>query len=170
MSRNVELKAWDRDPAATLERAIAAGAAMMGTLEQRDTYFAVPRGRLKLREEAGRPAALIAYERDDEARARPSDYEVVRVPDAAAVHAELGRTLGVRAVVEKTRRLLLWEETVRIHLDDVRALGSFLEIEAVAAAGFDLAREREQVRQLSALLRVAPDDVLAVGYADLLLR
>ena len=47
-------------------------------------------------------------------------------------------------MVEKRRRLLLWE-TVRIHLDEVEGLGSFVELEAVAGAGSDLARERAQI-------------------------
>ena len=38
--RNVELKARDADPAATLERALALGASDEGVLTQRDTYFA----------------------------------------------------------------------------------------------------------------------------------
>ena len=50
-SRNVELKAHDPDPARTLERALAAGARDEGLLRQRDTYFHVAAGRLKLREE-----------------------------------------------------------------------------------------------------------------------
>ena len=40
-------------------------------------------------------------------------------------------------MVEKRRRLLLWE-TVRIHLDEVEGLGSFLELEAVAEPDSDL--------------------------------
>ena len=50
-SRNVELKAHDPEPARTLERALAAGARDEGLLRQRDTYFTVAHGRLKLREE-----------------------------------------------------------------------------------------------------------------------
>src|SRR3954465_7156247 len=46
--RNVELKAVDRDPAATLARAQGAGAQDHGTLVQTDTYFGVRHGRLKL--------------------------------------------------------------------------------------------------------------------------
>ena len=70
-ARNVELKAHDDDPGRTLERALAAGAQDRGLLRQRDTYFAVPRGRLKLREEEPGGATLIAYERpDDGVRAR----------------------------------------------------------------------------------------------------
>ena len=51
--RNVELKARDADPAATLERALALGATDEGVLAQRDTYFGRAKGRLKLREQEG---------------------------------------------------------------------------------------------------------------------
>ena len=76
-----------------------------------------------------------------------SSYRVVPVPDPAGLLAALGETNGVDVVVEKRRRLLLWE-TVRIHLDEVEGLGSFLELEAVAGPDSDLTRERRQVAQL----------------------
>src|SRR5918997_2947193 len=88
--RNVELKARDGDPAATLARALAAGAEGRGVLRQRDTYFAVRRGRLKLREEDPGGATLIAYERPDEAAERVSSYRLVPVPDPDALRAALG--------------------------------------------------------------------------------
>ncbi len=59
--RNVELKAVDPDPARTLERALASGATDEGVIVQRDTYFRVASGRLKLREEEPGEAHLIAY-------------------------------------------------------------------------------------------------------------
>ncbi len=72
--RNVEIKAVDPDPARTLERALALGASDHGVLAQRDTYFAVPRGRLKLREQERGGDELIAHERPDEAAVRVSTY------------------------------------------------------------------------------------------------
>lgn len=57
--RNLELKAWDRDPARSLEVCESLAAEDKGTLIQRDTYFDARRGRLKLREEPG-AATLIA--------------------------------------------------------------------------------------------------------------
>jgi homotetrameric cytidine deaminase len=57
---------------------------------------------------------------------------------------------------------------VRIHLDEVEQLGSFLELEAVAAPGSDLRREREQLAQLRGALRVAEEDLVAGAYADAL--
>jgi predicted adenylyl cyclase CyaB len=166
--RNVELKARDRAPARTLRRALTAGAVEAGVLEQRDTYFRVQRrGRLKLREEHGQPALLVAYARADGDKPRPSEYELVAVPDPEALRRTLAHVLGVVRVVEKRRRLLLWEQTVRLHLDDVRDLGTFLEIEAVAAPESDLAQEREQVDRLAEALRIRRADLVARSYVDL---
>lgn len=54
--RNIELKATDPDPFASLDVCRRLGAEDRGTIEQRDTYFEVARGGLKLREEQpGRP-------------------------------------------------------------------------------------------------------------------
>jgi homotetrameric cytidine deaminase len=167
-ARNVELKAHDPDPARTLERALAAGAAEHGLLRQRDTYFAVPHGRLKLREEDPGGATLIAYERPDAAAERVSDYRLVPVAEPEALRDALAAANGVAAVVVKHRRLLLWE-TVRIHLDEVRGLGSFLELEAVAAPGSDLTRERAQVAHLREALEIRDEALVEGSYADALL-
>jgi homotetrameric cytidine deaminase len=167
-ARNVELKAHDPDPARTLERALAAGAQDRGLLRQRDTYFGVPQGRLKLREEEPGGATLIAYERPDDAAERVSSYRLVPVADPEPLREALSAASGVAALVLKRRRLLLWE-TVRIHLDDVEGLGTFLELEAVAEPGSDLGRERAQVAHLRDVLDI-PDSALREGsYADALL-
>jgi homotetrameric cytidine deaminase len=166
--RNVELKARDPEPERTLAAALAHGAADEGVLEQRDTYFAAREGRLKLREERGRPAQLIAYARADEAAARTSAYHLVDVPDPAVAAAALEAALGVTVVVAKRRRLLLWEG-VRIHLDEVDGLGSWVELEAVAAPGSDLRAEHETVARLRNVLGIADAHVVARGYAAMLL-
>ena len=167
--RNVELKARDPDPAATLARALAAGAEDRGVLHQRDTYFAVAHGRLKLREEEPGGATLIAYDRPDAGADRVSAYRLVPVPDPAALRAALAGACGVRVEVAKRRRLLLWE-TVRIHLDEVAGLGSFLELEAVAAAGSDLERERAQVEHLRGALAIRDAALTEGSYADAVAR
>jgi homotetrameric cytidine deaminase len=163
--RNVELKALDPDPARTLERALALGAEDRGVIVQRDTYFHVREGRLKLREEEPGEAHLIAYSRPNAAEVRVSSYRVVPVPDPKGMRAVLVETNGVDVVVEKRRRLLLWE-TVRIHLDEVLGLGAFLELEAVAEPDSDLARERRQVSQLREALHIGDDALREGSYAD----
>lgn len=165
--RNVELKAVDRDPAGTLRRALEAGATDEGVLRQRDTYFSVTGGRLKLREEEPGGATLIAYRRADETRERLSAYHLVPVHDPDAMRRALADVPGVRAVVEKRRRLLLWESTVRIHLDDVTGLDDrYVEIEAVAEPGSDLSAEHDQVARLRELLALG--EVVSASYGELL--
>jgi homotetrameric cytidine deaminase len=165
--RNVELKARDPDPARSLERCLALGADDRGELRQRDTYFAARSGRLKLREQAPGDDELIAYDRPDAAHARESRYRIARVADAADLREALDAALGTVVVVDKRRRLLLWGG-VRIHLDRVEGLGAFVELEGVAAAGSDLAREAELVERLRGELAIAPDAIEPRGYADLL--
>jgi homotetrameric cytidine deaminase len=165
--RNVELKARDPEPERSLERTRALGAEDRGELRQRDTYFAAPRGRLKLREQDPGGAELIAYERADAAQARESRYRIAPVADPGALREALDAALGTVAVVDKRRRLFVWEG-VRIHLDRVEGLGAFVELEGVAGADSDLAREADLVGRLRDELGIADDAVEATGYADLL--
>jgi homotetrameric cytidine deaminase len=164
----VELKATDPDPARSLAVCQELGASDEGTLVQRDTYFRVPDGRLKLREQDPGGAVLIQYRRDDRPEARESRYRLVAVDDPEAARTALDEALGTLAVVEKERRLLLWEG-VRIHLDTVRGLGSFVELEGVAPEGSDLSGERDRVAQLTEALGITEDRILPDSYSDLVL-
>jgi len=81
----------------------------------------------------------------------------------------LRNALGVRVVVEKARRLLLWRN-VRIHLDRVIGLGDFVEVEAVAASAGGLEVERERVEGLCRALGIADERLVRHGYAHLVTR
>jgi homotetrameric cytidine deaminase len=166
--RNIELKARDPQPGRTLELARALGADDRGEIAQRDTYFAGARGRLKLREQDPGDAELIQYRRSDAPDARESEYRRVPVAEVASLRDALDAALGTLVVVDKRRRLLVWEG-VRIHLDEVERLGSFVELEAVAAPGSDLAAERGKVDRLRGELQIAGDSLVAESYSDLLL-
>jgi adenylate cyclase class IV len=167
--RNLEIKAVDADPEATLAAALGLGAEDQGLLRQRDTYFHAVQGRLKLREAPPQPAELIAYARAELAGPKVSLYRIVPVSDHIALIDALADSLGVRVVVEKVRRLLLWRN-VRIHLDRVAGLGDFVEIEAVAASPGGLEVERDRVEQLREALGIDDERLVAAGYADLLVR
>lgn len=167
--RNIELKARDPRPDRSLEvsRQLS-GAVDHGTLWQRDTYFHVADGRLKLREQRpGDGPRLIQYLRPDETTARVSRYRLIGVDDADLCRAALDAALGTRVVVEKQRRLFVWQD-VRIHLDEVVGLGSFIEFEAVAPPSSDLAPERRRVARLRAAYAIRDEDLVATGYADAL--
>ncbi len=165
--RNLELKARDRDPARSLRACEELGAEDRGTLIQRDTYFEVPRGRLKLREEPGAGATLIAYKRPDLAGNKESRYRLVEVPDPAELRAALAATLDVTVVVDKSRRLFI-HEGVRIHLDRVEDLGDFIEFEGVAAGDEDPAGFTALLDDLRGTFGILKKDLLRESYSDLL--
>jgi adenylate cyclase class 2 len=163
--RNVELKATDPDPGSSLQVCRDLGAADHGVIQQRDTYFNVERGGLKLREELpGRPH-LIQFERADQSEQRQSNYRIVEVDDGVTLRAALEAALGVRGVVEKRRHLFLWQQ-VRIHLDEVDGLGCFIELEAVAPAQSDLSHEHRLITQLRDAFAITDDRLRATGYAS----
>lgn len=164
---NVELKAFDRDPAATVARCAELGAVSAGVFDQRDIYFAARRGRLKLRIAEPGAGELIAYRRADDLEATESTYVLAPVAPAELGEA-LEAALGTVVVVTKRRRLFLWEG-VRIHLDAVDQLGTFVEFEAVLPDAGDLATATAKLARLRTALGIEDDALVSVGYADLLL-
>jgi homotetrameric cytidine deaminase len=166
--RNVELKATDPDPERSLAVVQELGATDEGVLVQRDTYFRVPEGRLKLREQTPGGAVLIQYRRDDRPEARESRYRLAVVEDPEVARTALADALGTLSVVDKERHLFLWEG-VRIHLDTVQGLGSYIELEGVAPADSDLSGEHDRVAQLSEALGIDETRILSDSYSDLVL-
>lgn len=166
--RNVEFKSELRDQTLAADILRRLGASFIARIEQRDTYFRVPDCRLKKREarvgEHAEPVEYIHYERPDEARARISRFSILSEPEAIArfgVHP-----LPIRAIVEKTRDLWMIE-AVRIHLDDLHALGRFFEIEALVTPKQNVARGHARVAELRRALSPALGEPLSVSYCDL---
>ena len=139
-------------------------------LIQKDTYFEVARGRLKLREEEGSPTSLIAYERPDVRSQKESRYRIVEVHDADGLREALTDVLGIRVVVTKERRLFVFDG-VRIHLDCVDGLGDFIEFEGVVGSdgSSDLERFEKLLTELRHSFGIAEGDLLEGSYSDLLL-
>ena len=164
MAVNLELKARTASNAGARERALALGASPSGTLHQVDTYFVVPRGRLKLREFSGGEAELIYYERSEETPERWSRYTRERVGEPGAVCRVLAAAFGVQAVVRKRRDLYLWRDA-RIHVDDVEGLGTFLEFEVT---GGETPATVATMQELRAAFAVAPEDVVKCSYSDMI--
>lgn len=166
LRRNLELKALDRDPARSVEICEGLGAEDKGTLIQRDSYFEVPRGRLKLREEAD-IAYLIAYERPDLLGHKESRYRLIEVCEPVELREALTAVLGITVVVSKARRLFIFEG-VRIHLDRVDGLGNFIEFEGVATDGGDPGGFANLLDDLRKSFGLRDEDLLRESYSDLL--
>lgn len=166
MPRNIEIKARIESVDLLLPQARALADGEPERIEQDDTFFVVPQGRLKLRRFADGSAELIHYHRPDTGQARASDYVRVQVPDPDALHAALARACGELGRVCK-RRLLLRVGATRVHLDRVEGLGDFMELEVVLRDGQTDSEGRQTAEDLMSQLGLADAPRLGGAYLDL---
>lgn len=167
MPQNLELKARVRSLEGVLSTARRIGARKTGAWNQRDTYYAVRRGRLKLRETSGARAELIAYDRPNRAGSRYSHYDVFPIERPRSLRRMLDSALDVRAIVRKHRTVYLYRNC-RIHADRVRGLGTFLEFEVIVSRG-----KAQAERLMETMIRtfdVKHDAIVGRSYCDLLQR
>ena len=136
------------------------------TMTQLDTYFNVPQGRLKLREIDTHKAELIYYERSDLAESRYSNYQICDVPEPMAFKQIATMALGVKGVVEKQRELWMFGDT-RIHLDEVKDLGQFVELETVIHSQTEAEAQTEH-QLVKDTLGIKEEDLVSVSYSDLI--
>ena len=125
---NIEIKARCSIVSYVREYLVSNGADFKGVDEQTDTYFNVSKGRLKLRE-GNIENNLIFYDRDNNVGPKNSHFKLVKVEDATGLKEALTDSIGVKVVVEKIREIY-YIENVKFHLDELRELGTFVEIEA----------------------------------------
>ena len=169
MSRNIEIKARVDDLGAVRTRAAALASGPPQLIDQRDTFFVVDHGRLKVRAFADGSGELIAYERSNERGPKQSSYTRAECRDAAALCEALARVLSVRGVVTKHREVFMAGRT-RIHLDRVERLGSFVELEVVLAEGESPEAGQREAQSLLKSLAIAESDLVPDAYIDLLER
>lgn len=167
MSRNIEIKARISSVEAVLPRARALAGSEPELIDQDDSFFGVPRGRLKLRVFADGSGELIHYNRPDSSAAKASDYVRVPAPDPAALREALTRANGLLGRVRK-RRWLLRVGATRIHLDRVEGLADHLELEVVLREGQSDAEGAAVAEALMRELGLSDAPRVAVAYLDLL--
>ena len=167
MASNIEIKAALPFGACMVHR-LAAALSSEGPklIEQRDTFFVTPRGRLKLREFKNGTAELIFYDRRDASGPKTCEYIRVPVGDAPALKAALAAALGIKGTVRKRRTLYLSGPT-RIHLDDVDGLGTFLELEVVLADGLSVVEGEATARRMMTALGITESELVEGAYLDL---
>ncbi len=141
----------------------------IGEDHQVDTYFNVSAGRLKLRE-GNIENALIHYEREDFAGAKSSHVLLYQHQPDKTLKNILIKTLGVKAVVDK-RRKIYFIENVKFHFDTVEGLGTFVEVEAIDRDG-NIGKESLQAQcdEYAALFGITTDDFCSASYSDMILN
>lgn len=163
MARNLELKiklSSHKNAVSVLKKIKAEYA---GLLKQKDTYFKIKNGLLKLRSVNGK-YELIKYLRDEKGKKRWSDYEVLRL-EGVNPEKYFSGIFKVDVIVEKKRALYLYKGT-RIHLDTVKNLGTFLELETVVDKGLKDAEAR--FNEMVSLLKLDLSKQIKASYKNLL--
>ncbi len=110
-----------------------------GILNQKDTYFAYKNGLLKLREQNG-SFQLIKYSRNESGDDRWSNYELLTL-SGERIEQYLCDILQQECVVEKKRELYIYDNT-RVHFDEVKNLGLFMELETLVFGDMEDAKLR----------------------------
>jgi len=169
MVRNVEIKARCDDPSPVRDRLRAEGADFRGTDHQRDSYYRVPAGRLKLRQ-GNIEKAVIRYHRPDQSGPKTSEVLLAPVVHDEALARILADALGLLVVVDKVREIY-FIGNVKFHIDSVGGLGRFVEIEAIDASG-DIPREEleRQCHHYMQAFGIREPDLVSESYSDMLLR
>ncbi len=166
---NIEIKARSNDAERIREYLLSHGARFVGTDHQRDTYFKVKKGRLKLRE-GNIENNLIFYQRENESRPKSSHFQLMPVEHPEMLSHILSQTIGVLVVVDKQREIY-YIDNVKFHIDKVEGLGSFIEIEAGNVLA-DLAESelRKQCENYMSELKINSTDLIHHSYSDMLMQ
>jgi ribosomal-protein-alanine N-acetyltransferase len=165
----IEFKARVPDPESLEKALLTLNPFFKGEDRQVDTYFKIKQGRLKLRE-GNIENALIWYERPDDAGNKQSTVLLHKHSPDPSLKEMLTKLHGVKAVVDKTRRIY-YIDNVKFHFDDVKGLGKFIEVEAIDEEGKSgIEKISEQCRYYADFFAINVADYVAVSYSDLVMQ
>lgn len=163
--QNIEFKCELRDLTAARVQCQSLGARHVSTIRQIDTYFRLPDGRLKKREVEGDPVEWIFYHRQDRLTPKMSQFTLYTDQQARTRWGTVA--LKPWLAVRKKREIYL-KENVRIHLDDVDVLGTFIEFEALVSPRFNVRVCHEEIAALRKAFGPILGETIAQSYSDLM--
>ena len=168
-SLSFEIKARCSDPSRIRKILLARGACFKGLDRQVDTYFRVPSGWLKLRE-GNIENALIYYKRADQKRSKKCEAVLFPCKKNSLLKKLLTVALGILIVVDKKREIY-FIQNAKFHIDRVKHLGNFAEIEVFGRKGnVGEAKLREKCEFYQKLLGIRAQELVADSYSDQLLK
>jgi adenylate cyclase class 2 len=167
----VEMKTKVNDLEGVRSKLSLLDAKYIGEFHQIDTYFETSEGRLKLRETNSQDyAEIIFYERPDIAKIKKSHILLIRARPPDIAKKLLDKFLPTKLVVEKTREIYTLEK-IRVHLDQVKGLGAFVELERPTKDEIgEINKSKSMLANIGAKLGFKDEDFEALSYADLLDR
>lgn len=167
MPTNIELKAYCRSKEKIREILLSIGAECKGVDHQTDTYFHSKSGTLKLRE-ADTKNNLIHYTREDKKDSNESKVTIYQTLPNSSLKEILEKTIGSKCIVGKAREIY-FIDNVEFHIDTVKGLGNFIEIEAINVDGSIAIEElQKQCNHYIKILEINAKDLVYESYSDLL--
>lgn len=166
---NIEIKAKSDNHDWVREVLKSYHAKFKGIDHQIDTYFRVNSGRLKLRE-GNIENSLVHYQREDKSGPKQSNVTFYKSQDKTSLKEILTKALGILVVVDKSREIY-FIDNVKFHIDIVKDLGTFVEIEALDS-GNTIGKEKlyEQCQYYLDQFKISSEDLISNSYSDLLLK
>lgn len=165
---NFEFKVRTKNLDALEQQLIELNPSFIGEDHQTDTYYNLPKGRLKLRE-GNIENALIYYERENIADAKLSDVLLYQHLPAQSLKDILAKLFGVKIIVDKKRRIYCINN-VKFHFDTVKKLGTFPEVEAIDNTGeTNMETLEAQCDHYFSFFKLDTSDYINCSYSDLLL-
>jgi adenylate cyclase, class 2 len=166
---NIEFKAQANNIAALEEKLQTINPIFIGEDNQKDTYYAVIIGRLKLRE-GNIENALIWYDRQNIAGTKQSDILLYKHSPDNALKEILVKLHGIKVIVDKKRRIY-FVDNVKIHFDRVERLGTFIEVEAIDIDGtIGIDKLKEQCHFFTTFFDIKKEHFMEKSYSDMLLE
>ena len=165
---NIEIKAKCSDLTSVRKKLVELEADFKGEDRQLDVYFNCPYGRLKLRK-GNIENSLIFYSRDNISGPKVSDVALEKLDENNHIENVLSKAYGVMSEVDKKREIY-FIDNVKFHLDEVKGLGTFIEVEAIDHSGV-LSKDilLSQCLKYIELLGIKEEDFIGKSYSDLLM-
>jgi adenylate cyclase, class 2 len=164
---NIEFKARASNIEALQRKLQTINPVFIGEDHQKDTYYDVIKGRLKLRE-GNIENALIWYDRSDFAGAKQSDIILYKHAPDNALKSILEKLHGIKVIVDKKRKIY-FVKNVKFHFDSVEGLGTFVEVEAIDSDGsIGVEKLTEQCNYYASFLEIEKEDYMELSYSDML--
>lgn len=169
MSINIiEIKARCQSPEKIHKILKANKATYKGMDHQVDTYFQSNNGRLKLRQ-GTIENTLIFYNRPDQEGPKLSKVVLHKPTEPKSLNEVLTAAMDVKVVVDKQRHIY-FIDNVKFHVDEVKGLGSFAEIEAIDETDtISIDVLQKQCDDYMMLLEIEQSDLIHHSYSDMLI-
>lgn len=166
MPKNIEIKVPIKNLKETLIRIKILQAERIYSSQQIDVYFQNEKGRLKVRDSTGEKS-VIFYNRIEDGRERWSQFHFIKV-DEPSEWVKFFDLFMERLITVKKRRTLFHYKNTRIHVDQIKNLGNFIELETKMNSSRK--RAREEFDYLCKYLELDGGEQILNSYSDMILN